>query len=147
MGGWSEAYLFGGEEWELSWRLDDMGYELLVDADIEAKHDADFERGQGASHSFVDMRFVYNSYINRVLFAQRNFGFTRVALFRVLLLFHLLLVVPLRWSSVGASRGLLSRTRAIWSVARYVVFRGADPVTMEELNFLAGRRAPTGCVL
>lgn len=104
VGGWPEAYFFGGEEWELSTRLARRGWTLLVDADTAVKHHAHLVTGQGSSHSFANLRYVLNGYLNRLLFAKRNCGLGRTLLFVAALTLHVVFVVPLKWPSVGREK-------------------------------------------
>jgi len=134
-GGWPEAYYFGGEEWELSRTLRRLGYSLVVAGDVGVLHDAHWTSGQGSSHDFTDIRFVLNSYLNRLVFAHRNFSPLRARAFRVLLVAYVLLVMPFRWKRVGPARDLPGKLRLSGRMAALLARRpGHRAVTREELD-------------
>lgn len=135
IGQWPEHYLFGGEEWEISKRLRDAGYSLLLAADITALHEADFVRGQGSSHSFHDLRFEVNSYFNRILFANRNYSFLRTLLFRVYLAAYIAFFMPFRRKAVGPRTRFFDKLWLSIRMIPRIVFRsGRRPVTFTELE-------------
>lgn len=139
IGGWPEAYLFGAEEWELSTVLRRQGYRLEINADIVVLHDADLEGGQGASHSFEDLRFVLNSYLNRVVYVNRNFGWAKTALFKMRIAFFLLFIFPLTWKRVGRASHYVEKLKIAFSLMTRVVSRGSHPITWDELQNFAAR--------
>jgi GT2 family glycosyltransferase len=138
VGGWPEAYFFGGEEWEISRRLRSEGFALKVAADIAVRHEADFVGGQGNSHSFSDLRFVVNSYLNRIVFAHRNYSLARAILFRAFLAAYVGLVMPFRWKVIGPCEHLFDKWRLSLRLLPTIVFRdGHRPITFHELAIIA----------
>jgi hypothetical protein len=138
LGGWPDAYLFGGEEWELSVIAERAGYRLVIDADLTVLHEAEVTRGQGQSHSFDDLRFVVNSYLNRILFARRVFGAARCRLFKATLLFHVLLRLPFSWKSIGPAQSFSHKVRISLALASTVLQWDEERVdSFQELQRLA----------
>ena len=132
---WPEAYFFAGEEWELSKRFKDRGYRLVISGELVVLHKACLTGGQGLSHDFDDLRFVLNSYLNRVLFSYRNYGVLQASLFRLGLAVYLMLVLPFRWATVGQARTFRAKVKISARLLRKVMFRsGKLPITLGELN-------------
>lgn len=61
-----ENYFFGAEEWDFSVQVRRAGYSLYYCPKFEVEHEV------GASHDTFDLRFVYNTYRNKLIFQQRN---------------------------------------------------------------------------
>lgn len=140
IGGWPERYLFGGEEWEMSRRLRSLGHDLAVLGDQTATHKADLDSGQGNSHTFQDLRFVVNSYLNRVLFADRNYGRLWQLYIRTVLSGYILLVMPIRWHTVGSEGSILRKFRVCAKLSLRIALRphgkGTSWAELEEIASL-----------
>ena len=141
--GCPDQYLFGGEEWELSTDLRRRGYRLEINADITVKHDADLKGGQGASHSFEDLRFVLNGYLNRIIYALRNHSSIEARAFRLRMLLFLVFVMPVKWKNIGPARGFGKKLRMGIALARALAVRDASPVTWAELELFAEKYGNT----
>lgn len=140
IGGWPDVYLFGGEEWELSNRFLGNGDQLIVSGDVVVFHEAEFEAGQGKSHSFNDIRFVLNGYLNRVVYAERNVSRLRSEVFRAYLILYILFVVPFRWVCVAKAKNLFKKFRYTTAIAKHILFRPRSTrVTWMELSAFADR--------
>lgn len=135
IGGWPETYLFGGEEWEVSLRLRKLGYRLVIDYDTVVLHRASIEEGSGSSHTFRDLRFVVNGYLNRILFAYRNFGRGVGFLYKLYLSLYIVLGIPIRWKYLGESTSFIDKLRISFKLAKILIHRNpTQPVTWQELD-------------
>jgi len=135
VGGWPEAYLFGGEDSEISSRFIKKGKTLIVSSDVVVLHDVEFGAGQGKSHSISDMRFILNSYINRILYADRNVSWVRSVIFRGYLAFYILLIMPFRWRQVADAENISKKMRYARELAKYILLRKRKKhVTWSELS-------------
>ncbi|MDH5525839.1 MAG: glycosyltransferase family 2 protein [Nitrospirota bacterium] len=138
IGGWSEAYFFGGEDMELSLRLTRSGYRLAICADTTVFHDAKMEDGSGSSHSYHEPFFFANLWLNRILFASRNFTPFENFRFRVFLFMYFLVMLPVRLPQIGAESGYFKKLSACTrSATRLPFIRKIKSVDRELVERLA----------
>ena len=123
---WPEAYLFGGEEWEVSWRLRRSGRALLAVPGARVLHDARVDEGHGRSHSTRDPVFILNSYSNRLLFLERNRALPVRVGQKLLLALYLLAIAWARWPSTGGLTGRLRNIR-FFTRLTYALFLVREP--------------------
>lgn len=85
-----EAYFFGHEDWEYSWRVRRHGWRLLYQPRAVVYHEA------GHSRDAVDPVWIYNSALSKTIFKKRTLSPPSWFLWRLSYALYLELVFPLR---------------------------------------------------
>lgn len=69
-----ESYFFGTEEFQYSIDLTRKGYKLAWVPSSIIYHKSIMEKGNGSSHNISELCWQYNSYMNKIIFINKNKG-------------------------------------------------------------------------
>jgi hypothetical protein len=90
-----ERYFFGTEEFQYSVDLSRFGKLGWVPKSI-IFHKSKLELGNGSSHDIIDYKWQYNSYINKVVFANKNYKIYMRITWRIIFLLYLYIFLPIK---------------------------------------------------
>lgn len=142
--GWPEAYLFGGEDLEISRRIARQNKRLVINADEIVLHHADPVEWHGKSHTFDRLDFIVNGYMNRILFAKRNFSRAQQIYFRLRLWFFIVIIMPRRWKKLGNFHTNIDKQIVAWRMAKFLFTWDDNRIeSFEYLSDVANRLALT----
>jgi GT2 family glycosyltransferase len=86
-----EAYFFGKEEWEYSFRAAKAGFRVLYNPKMIVYHEASH------SHCSTDPAYVYNGTLSHILFRKRNNGHLYYGAWILLYTLYLRFLFPIRF--------------------------------------------------